>query len=130
MKDSCKSHSYQYIFYEIQMSDDVLSLFPDNTSSNQSILELTDKLFKRVEALAPSILTDKQYKVFEMYYLNNKSTPSIARLLGINVSCVRNQLKGTKNNKGNNGVLPKLKNFLKKDKVCIDILKKISELSE
>ncbi len=130
---SHNSHSYQHLYYEVYTSDDVLSFFSNDKSfspnENQALLELKDQLFARVLSLAPDVLTEKQYTVFKMYYLENISTPGIARILGVDVSCVRSQLKGGGTNKGNNGAVPRLKNYLFKDEICLNLLKQIQDCS-
>lgn len=130
---SHNSHTYQHLYYEVYTSDDTLNFFSNDKafsiSENQALLELKDQLFNRVLNLAPGLLTEKQYQVFKMYYLDQISTPSIAKILGVDVSCVRSQLKGGGTNKGNNGAVPRLKNYVFKDEICLNLLKQIEECS-
>ncbi len=128
MRDSNHSQAYQFKFYEVALDPEILSIFPDTKDSNQLLLEKRDQLLNRIFELAPQILTDKQYIIFKMYFQEGINTPSIAKILNVNTSGVRNNLKGAANSKGKNGALPKLKNYLMKDEITINILKEISEL--
>lgn len=128
MKDTHQSQSYQWKFYEVPLEPETMAYFPDNKDNDQLLLEKRDQLLARILELAPQILTNKQYTIFKMYFLDGISTPSIARILDVNISGVRSNLKGATNNKGNNGALPKLKNYLMKDTVTQDILKEINDL--
>ncbi len=126
--DTRQSQSYQWKFYEVSLDPEVMGYFPDIKDYNQLILEKRDQLLQRIFEVAPTILTKKQFIIFKMYYQEGINTPGIARILDLNTSGVRSNIKGAATNKGKSGALSKLKNYLMKDQQTQNILKEISDL--
>lgn len=140
--DNARSNNYQYIYTEISFESGILSCFA-NKDSIQSVLEpleyseerleLIDKLYKRILVIAKNNLTEKQFEILKLYYIENFTQEEIGKKTGTLQNSVCKSLKGNpyKLKDGTikkTGSLRKLKEIALKDPEVISYLKNIEEL--
>lgn len=143
-----RANRYQYLIMELPISDEFMSSFEDGHNINyEKIQQLREDLVVEVKRIMKANLTEKQYMVIWMYYVENKTQQDIAKELGVNQSSVVKCMQGncdygnryqekvhpgskskykTKHVYG--GALPKLRRICNQDPIIINILDEIKEL--
>lgn len=144
-----RSHHYQYIFHELMVEQPFLNSF-DNSKSiqgylnpfeyNEDVLELQEDLIRILLALAEIHLTERQYKIFHMYFIQGLNQLDIADETGLNQSSIHKTINGdlygpkkfgkvggmTKYG----GIIPKLKKLISNNKRVQEIVLEINNLQQ
>lgn len=134
-----RSQEYQWKLMEVPVDHDFFRTYSSNYSeldpvTKEQLSELRERLFQRVIILAKQGLTEKQFKILQMYFLESKTQVEIAKVMNIQQNTVCKSLIGspytTKDGKSHKKGSPqKLKEILLQDQETIDILNQIQEIS-
>ena len=141
-RNHTRSQSYQPFFTELSMEPNILGelsiaqgLFSviESDVLKEDLLDLKDKLAKRMWEIIEVGLTKRQKQVVYLY--NDGLTQNeIAKKLGINQTSVHKVLKGNIDNKNDKrrygGAFKKINKLCKTDEKIIEILKEIQEICE
>lgn len=142
---SSRADKYQYLIREIPWDDTALSWFQNQDGINgklspfqynENILELKDKLVKRVYRLARSVCTDRQFSILQMM-VDGYTQVEMAEKLGLGQSTITKTIHGTQIYDQNGiatirhgGFMKKIKKAVQEDSEVRNILDDINELQK
>lgn len=133
-----RSAKYQFMFCENLCSHEMLNdfansegLMANNSSYNDELYLLKDKLKVELWKLIDTELTPRQREVIRLYAKGYTQT-EIARLLGINQSSITKSIHGNVDYRSGKrvygGAKKKLRKLAEKDEAIQSIIKRISEI--
>lgn len=143
--ESSRADKYQYLIREIPWDDTALSWFQNQDGIggkltpfqyNENVLELQDKLIKRVYQLAKSVCTDRQFSIL-MMLMDGYTQVEIAEKIGVGQSTITKTIHGSQfyDQDGQQiarygGLMKKIKKAVQEDAKIQQILHDISEFRE
>lgn len=139
-RDRNRSDSYQIVLLETSVCPFVLSdlslaqgMVYRMQPYNEELLDLRDKLRKRMWEIIDEGLTKRQREVIKLY-VQDKTQNEIAKQLGINQTSVHKVIRGNIDYKSGKrrygGAIKKIKKLCQADEEIQEILKQIQELNE
>lgn len=139
-RDRNRSDSYQIVLLETSVCPFVLSdlslaqgMVYRMQPYNEELLDLRDKLRKRMWEIIDEGLTKRQREVIKLY-VQDKTQNEIAKQLGINQTSVHKVIRGNIDYKSGKrrygGAIKKIKKLCQADEEIQEILKQIQELND
>ena len=126
LSETCKSDWYQYKFFEISYDPHKLeNMTIETLEKDERLLDLKDELYQEVLLTAESIMTEHQYRVFRLYFVDGYTQSEIAGIMNVTQSAVQKSMAGSLvyvdspyKQRKYGGSLKKLKkNILKSDRI-------------